>query len=195
MFLEWETSAVPLQHNGVTIFRLRLLFVTYEISLIASYFSENIITPILKLTNLSVLTNTSNILPPPTTHTHTHFYCLRMLYVILCMEDRWTVSPAIISYLPKRHMFTGQQIELSWSHRQEKSWDRPAAGVCVPCQELLYSDERLQPHFANEHFGKANRWIQHQHFLITVVSCGILCWRKRGKTINQAKERLWEAGK
>lgn len=42
----------------------------------------------------------------------TSAYCLGMLCFSMCMEDRWTVSPAIISYLPERHLFIGQQIEL-----------------------------------------------------------------------------------
>lgn len=110
----------------------------------------------------------------------TSAYCLGMLCFTMCMEDRWTVSPAIISYLPERHLFIGQQIELQWSHRQEKCWDRPAIGVCVQCQVPLHGDEWLQPKFTNDHFRKANRCIQHQYFLITLVSCGILCWRKQG---------------
>lgn len=114
----------------------------------------------------------------------------------MCMEDRWTVSPAIISYLPQRHLFKGQQIKLLCSNRQEKCCDRPAASACVLCQELLYSDERPQPNFANEHFGKANRCIQHQHFLITIVSCGIFCWQKRAKqSIRQEREKERDSGK
>lgn len=61
------------------------------------------------------------------------------------------------------------------NHHAQKLRDRPTKSSCVPRQEPPHSDGRLQPRSVNEHFGKANMCIQHQHFLITVVSCGIFC--------------------
>lgn len=88
-----------------------------------------------------------------------------------------------------------QDTDPQWSHGCEKCWDRTAAKHVGLMPGSACSDERLQLNIANDHFGKANTWIQHQYVLITLVSCGILSWLEQYKMPSQVTEKRRGSGK